>query len=144
MTNKRGVRERARMSEISEDWFSAEASTFGDRVAGAREAADMSQEDLSKRLGIKLRTLKDWEDDLSEPRANKLSMMAGLLSVSLTWLLDGQGDGIAAPDQGGELDADISQLLTEIRQIKGQLTKSAEHLGRVEKRLRTALRGQND
>ena len=38
----------------------------------------MSQSELAKRLGIKITTLKSWEDDLSEPRANKLSMMAGV------------------------------------------------------------------
>ena len=30
-------------------------------------------------LGVRLATLRSWEDDLSEPRANRLSMMAGLL-----------------------------------------------------------------
>jgi len=132
------------MTDNSDDWFSPEASTFGDRVAGAREAASMTPEELAKRLGIKLRTLRDWEDDLSEPRANKLSMMAGLLGVSLTWLLDGQGDGIDGPDEVETLDPDINELLKEMRQIKGQLAKSSEALGRVEKKLRKAMQGRND
>ena len=56
----------------------------------------MSQSKLAKRLGVKLKTLKGWENDVSEPRANKLSMMAGMLNVSLLWLLSGEGDGPAA------------------------------------------------
>ncbi|WP_420860869.1 helix-turn-helix domain-containing protein [Algirhabdus cladophorae] len=131
------------MTETIDDWYSPETATFGDRVAGAREASGMDQATLSKRLGVKLSTLKDWEDDLSEPRANKLSMMAGILNVSLRWLLEGQGDGIDAPVESEPLDTDIDALLVEIRQIKGQLAKSGEHLGRVEKQLRKALKEQN-
>jgi len=132
------------MTDTNDDWYSAEASTFGDRVAGAREASGMDQAELAKRLGVKLSTLKDWEDDLSEPRANKLSMMAGILGVSLRWLLEGQGDGVTGPDVSEPLDADLNALLIEIRQIKGQLAKSGEELGRVEKQLRTVLKERND
>ena len=74
-------------AQTEDGWYDPNATTFGDRVAGAREQAGMSQADLAKRLGVKLKTLKSWEDDLSEPRANKLSMMAGMLNVSLLWLL---------------------------------------------------------
>ena len=119
-------------------WFDPEATTFGDRVAGAREKAGMTQSDLAKRLGVKLQTLKSWEDDLSEPRANKLSMMAGLLNVSLSWLISGEGDGPGAPDEAEEISPEVVGLLTEIRDIRAQLNSSTERLGRLEK----ALRGQ--
>ena len=49
------------------DWYSPETATFGDRVAGARGAAGMTQQQLAKRLGIRLATLRSWENDLSEP-----------------------------------------------------------------------------
>jgi transcriptional regulator with XRE-family HTH domain len=58
------------------DWYGPDAATFGDRVAGAREATGMSQAELARRLGVKKATVIGWEDDISEPRANKLSMMA--------------------------------------------------------------------
>ena len=80
-------------AQTKDGWYDPNATTFGDRVAGAREQAGMSQADLAKRLGVKLKTMKAWEDDLSEPRANKLSMMAGMLNVSLLWLLSGEGPG---------------------------------------------------
>ena len=80
-------------------WFSDEAATFGDRVAAARRALGLSQERLARKLGVKLRTLANWENDMAEPRANKLQMLAGLLNVSLSWLLTGQGEGVAAPDE---------------------------------------------
>jgi ribosome-binding protein aMBF1 (putative translation factor) len=126
-------------TEKNESWFDPDATTFGDRVAGARDHANMSQADLAKRLGVKLKTLRAWEDDQSEPRANKLSMMAGLLNVSLLWLLSGEGDGPDSPTMG-DLSPDISEMLTEIRDIRAQMALSTDRLGRLEKSLRAKLR----
>ncbi|MBZ0124484.1 MAG: helix-turn-helix domain-containing protein [Roseovarius sp.] len=127
-------------AETTDGWYDPDATTFGDRVAGAREHAGMSQADLAKRLGVKLKTLSAWENDLSEPRANKLSMMAGLLNVSLLWLLSGEGTGPAAPEDSGELSRDVAELLTEIRDIRAQLSRSTDRLGRLEKALRQQLK----
>ena len=86
------------------DWYGPETATFGDRVAAAREMADMSQSELARRVGVRVSTLRSWENDLSEPRANRLSMMAGLLNVSMTWLINGQGEGLDAPLEDAILD----------------------------------------
>jgi transcriptional regulator with XRE-family HTH domain len=130
-------------SDMTDGWFDPDITTFGDRVAGARERAGMSQEDMARRLGVKLKTIKAWENDLAEPRANKLSMMAGLLNVSLLWLLSGEGEGPDAPGSG-ELSPDITDMLTEIRDIRAQLALSTDRLGRLEKTLRARLREQAD
>lgn len=130
-------------SDMTDGWFDPDITTFGDRVAGARERASMSQEDMARRLGVKLKTIKAWENDLAEPRANKLSMMAGLLNVSLLWLLSGEGEGPDAPGTG-ELSPDITDMLTEIRDIRAQLALSTDRLGRLEKTLRARLREQAD
>ena len=50
-----------------DDWYGPEVATFGDRVAAAREASQMTQEQLAKRLGVKLKTLQPWEEDLGRP-----------------------------------------------------------------------------
>lgn len=128
-------------TQDDQDWFAAEFATFGDRIAAAREQAGMDQRALAKRLGIKLKTLQDWEYDLSEPRANKLSMMAGLLSISLTWLLTGEGEGVTEPVDDPAISADIAALLTEVREIKVQISSSADRLGKLEKQLRLKLKG---
>jgi len=127
-------------AQTKDGWYDPDATTFGDRVAGAREQAGMNQSELAKRLGVKLKTLKAWEDDLSEPRANKLSMLAGLLNVSLLWLLSGEGQGPDGPGDEGELSQDIVNMLTEIRDIRAQLALSTDRLGRLEKSLRAALK----
>ncbi|WP_299373291.1 helix-turn-helix transcriptional regulator [uncultured Tateyamaria sp.] len=125
--------------EDVQDWYSAQAATFGDRVAGAREQAGMTQKQLAKRLGIRLATLRAWEDDLSEPRANRLSMLAGLLNVSMMWLINGEGEGLDAPDEASAIAPELRDILTEVRDLRSDLLARAEQVGRLEKRLRAAL-----
>ena len=125
------------------DWFGPDAATFGDRVAGAREYAGMTQVQLARRLGVKKATIVAWEDDMSEPRANKLSMMAGLLNVSIMWLLTGEGDGMDTTSLTGEVDSELNDLVVELRAIRGEMRAGSERLARVEKTLRLKLeRGQ--
>ena len=119
------------------DWFGPDAATFGDRVVGARENSNMTQGQLSRRLGIKLATLQAWEEDRSEPRANKLQMLSGMLNVSLPWLLSGQGIGPDEPNQE-PVQNDISIILLEMRSIKTQMNQTADRLSRLEKQLRLA------
>lgn len=128
------------MTEDSSDWFGAESATFGDRLAAARDAAGMSQNDLARRLGVKVATLRGWEDDQSEPRANRLQMLSGLLAVSLPWLLTGEGDGVEPPSESSELSGDISAILTELRDLRADLDAKVGRLAVLEKRLRAKLK----
>jgi transcriptional regulator with XRE-family HTH domain len=123
------------------DWFSDEKATFGDRLAGAREAAGLSQEALARRLGVKEKTIRAWEEDLSEPRANRLQMLAGLLNVSLMWLLTGKGEGVAAPEDAAPVPEDLDALLTDLRLMRAETGRMAERMGLMEKRLKRWTRG---
>lgn len=123
----------------SNGWYSDDAATFGDRVAAAREVTGLSQHELAARLGVKDKTIKAWENDTAEPRANKLQMLAGVLNVSMRWLLTGEGEGVSAPDEG-EIPSEFTALLAEMRELRGQAATLAERIGRVEKRLRSSLR----
>ncbi|MEW2916736.1 MULTISPECIES: helix-turn-helix domain-containing protein [Ruegeria] len=118
------------------DWYSPEAATFGDRLAGAREAAGMTQTQLARRLGVKKATIVAWENDLSEPRANRLSMMAGMINVSIMWLLTGEGEGMDAPVEDGEANIELADAVAELRAIRGEMRASAERAARLEKKLR--------
>lgn len=120
-------------------WYSNDTATFGDRLAGAREAEGMSQTVLARRLGVKLKTLKGWEEDLSEPRANKLQMLSGVLGVSLIWLLTGEGEGVDEPDAEPVLTPEVRDILLEIRGLKSQMTAQVDRLGKLEKALRKRL-----
>lgn len=126
------------MNETTNDWFGPDSATFGDRLAGAREHAGMTQAKMAERLGVELATLQAWEDDMAEPRANRLSMMAGLLNVSMTWLMNGTGDGLDSPLAYSDQSDGTKDILLEIRAIRSEMMHSAERLGRLEKRLRAS------
>jgi transcriptional regulator with XRE-family HTH domain len=125
--------------DATDDWFSEERATFGDRLAAARDGAGLSQKDLAKRLGVKLKTIVAWENDISEPRANRLQMLAGLLNVSLMWLLNGEGDGVDPPGADPTLAQDARTILLEMRDVRGDIDKAADRLARLEKQLRKHL-----
>ncbi len=123
-------------------WFSAQTATFGDRLAGGREAAGLDQKGLADKLGVKSAVITSWENDLKEPRANRLQMVSGILGVSMSWLLTGEGNGPEAPDDTAALSDDLLDMLAEMRALRGQIAQSGEKLGRLEKRLRTALKNE--
>lgn len=129
---------------MNDAWYGPDAATFGDRLAAARDAAGMTQDQLAKRLGVKHKTLRAWENDLSEPRANRLQMLAGMLNVSIMWLLNGEGDGVEAPEgETAPLPSDISDILAELRDVRTQMKASAQRLAVLEKTLRLRLQQEN-
>lgn len=115
------------------DWYSSEMATFGDRIAGAREVLGLSQRDLAHRLGIRTETLRGWEEDRIEPRANRLQMLAGVLNVSIRWLLTGEGEGVAPPDVGNT--AAYRRIVTEVRDLRADMVRASDRLSRLEQRL---------
>ena len=125
--------------ETTNDWFGPEAATFGDRVAAAREAAGMTQAQLSRRMGIKKSTLAGWEQDLSEPRANKLSILSGLLNVSMSWLLTGEGEGMSEPASLTAEPSDFGAILLELRELRSEMRSNVDRVSRLEKKLRALV-----
>ncbi|SOH93649.1 Helix-turn-helix [Monaibacterium marinum] len=125
-------------TSTDEAYFHEDMATFGDRMAAARDSLGLEQNQLARRLGVKGSTIAGWEDDRAEPRANRLQMLAGVLGVSITWLLSGQGDGPTAVAED-DVSADTMALLAEMRRIRTEQARLTERLGIVEKRLRAAL-----
>src|SRR5690606_12530652 len=68
-----------------------DTDTLGGRLSRARDAVGLSAAQLARRIGVQSSTIQAWESDRSQPRANRLSMLAGVLNVSLSWLLHGVG-----------------------------------------------------
>ncbi|RID91461.1 XRE family transcriptional regulator [Gemmobacter lutimaris] len=123
----------------TQGWFSEETATFGDRVTGAREAAGMTQDELAKRLGVKLKTVQAWENDMLEPRANRLQMMAGMLNVSLVWLLTGEGEGPDGPVVERSAETEARRALSELGRIRAQALALARDLGQMERRMKALM-----
>ena len=132
------------MSDSMADWYSDETATFGDRLAGAREAAGMSRAQIAERLGASIDVIEAWEDNVAEPRSNRLIRLSGILNVSVMWLLNGEGDGVAAPDDLGQTDPRIGEVLSEIAVLQRQMTQNAERLTRLETRLRQIFQAEQD
>lgn len=124
----------------SSDWYAQDVATFGDRLAAARDAAGLTQEDLAKRLGVRSTSIKAWEDDSSEPRANRLQMLAGMLNVSIRWMLTGEGDGLDGPSEFAPLSDDVQTALRDIARMRSQMLALSNEMGQMEKRLRKLLR----
>ena len=99
----------------------------------------MTQKDLAGRIGVRLKTLQQWEEDQKEPRANRLQMLAGMLNVSLMWLLTGEGAGLSAPLGEEGRNAEAEGLMSELREMRATMGALAEQMGRVEARLRLAM-----
>ena len=91
--------------------------TLGGRLWRAREAKGLSESSLAKAIGVRRETLRAWESDRSEPRANRLVTISGVLDVSPTWLLHGLGDAPASETVAGEISVVRAQLgrLRELR-----------------------------
>ena len=114
--------------------YSDETSTFGDRLVLAREAVGMTQRELAHRIGVKLPTLRNWEEDRAEPRANRFSLLAGMLNVSMGWLMSGQG---AAPVEqpGDAADHILRSCLKDLHDLRADQARLMDRIGRIERQL---------
>ena len=106
-------------------------NSLGKRIAYARDGAGLSSAQLARRMGVKTATLSNWEADASEPRANKLVTLAGMLNVSLTWLVTGKGEGPLIHTVDTELDYLRSSLLA----LKTQTQATADQIDEIVLRL---------
>jgi transcriptional regulator with XRE-family HTH domain len=91
---------------------------------------------------VKVKTIRAWENDRSEPRANRLQMLAGILGVSIMWLLNGEGDGLEGPETPEDMPDDMAEILKDMRSLKVEQAQLAERAARLEKRLRLAVSGR--
>ena len=105
-----------------------EDTTLGGRVFQAREAAGLTVSQVINRLGVRKATYLAWEADRSEPRANKLVALAGILNVSPTYLLSGLGRAAVQPLKHQQI---IDELRVEIEQLELTLKAANKMLSRI-------------
>lgn len=65
--------------------------TLGERLKIARERTGLKQTQVKVRTNINNKTLSGYENNVSEPDTNTLSVLAELYEVSYKWLLTGEG-----------------------------------------------------
>ena len=110
--------------------------TLAERIVEAREAAGLTTPQLAHRLGVRIATLAAWESGKGEPRTNRLMMLAGLLSVSPTWLLCGRGTAPSEP--AGD---DVGALRASLGELRSMIAVMGEHVQNLEERVATLNRG---
>lgn len=118
-----------------EDLFNESAATFGDRLEAARDAKGLTTVGLAEKLGVEVGRVEAWESNADAPRANRLQMIAGLLDVSLVWLISGEGNGTSHVADNYERPSGVNDALGEISQLKATLTGALDKLEKLERRL---------
>lgn len=114
------------MSSSSSDY------TLGERICKARDACNLSTAQLARRMGIKTSTLQSWESDRSEPRSNKLVLLAGVLNVSPTWLLVGRGTPPISEQEG---TSDLDTMRVALDRVQHQAQALADEIAALQDRL---------
>lgn len=109
------------------------SDTLGGRIVTAREAEQMTTVQLARHIGVKTETLSAWESDRSEPRPNQLVTISGMLNVSPTWLLTGEGD---SPSQVIS-ESDLSQLRGTLSRLREKILGIGDELEQLENQLET-------
>ena len=107
-----------------------EDTTLGGRISMARETSGLSVGQVVKRLGVKATTYEAWEADRSEPRANKLVALAGILNISPPYLLSGLGK---QPSKVGLPERKIRQLTAQIEQLEQNLKIATASLRQIKR-----------
>ena len=105
-----------------------EDTTLGGRISSAREVAGLTVTKVISQLGVRKTTYMAWEADRSEPRANKLVALAGILNVSPTYLLSGLGRANPKPPKNQQM---IEEVLIEIERLDQTLKNAKKILVRI-------------
>ena len=122
-------------SQSGNDYFDDTVATFGDRIEAARRAEGLSVSMLANRLGVSKKAVNNWENDEVSPRANRVQMIAGVLNVSLVWLISGQSNGSDNVEQTYDRPEAVNEVLSEIKTLKQTLEHTLARIGELETRL---------
>ena len=117
------------------DHFHETVATFGDRLQAAREAKGLTMAGMAEKLGVEEHHVEEWESDVDEPRGNHIQLLAGLLNVSLVWLISGESNGTSDVADTYQRPAGVNDALGEISQLVETLTGALDKLKELEKRL---------
>jgi transcriptional regulator with XRE-family HTH domain len=110
--------------------------SLGERLRSAREKSGLTAKQVANRVGVKPQSLSAWEHDQREPRANKLLMLAGILNVSVAWLLEGSGKG----PKVRSVELELEELETQITAARGQLQQIARELDATGRKVSALLK----
>ncbi|MGA9278197.1 helix-turn-helix domain-containing protein [Ilumatobacter sp.] len=102
---------------------------IGARLAEARSAAGFTQREIADRIGVKESTIAKWETGDTSPRGHRVSKLAGVLGVSISWILMGRG---VEPNGGG---SDIERIRADLDSVRARLDDVVNELAVLDQRL---------
>lgn len=91
--------------------------SLGSKLAGARRAKNLTQEQLAERLEVTRQAVSRWESDAAYPETEKIVRMAQILEVSCDYLLQ---DGV--DEKGGPVRSPVTRLLKQAQGKRVKLT----------------------
>ena len=83
---------------------------IGSRIARARAENGMTRDELGSQLGVRPATIRRWESGQATPRPNRMSTIAGILGVSVSWLLIGHGESPTADGELARIKGDLARV----------------------------------
>ena len=105
--------------------------TIGGRLSRARDAAGLSVEQIAWRLSVRNATVTAWESDRTLPGAQRLTRLAGILGVSISWVL--HGIGTAPAEHGGQQT--VENVAAQLEKLKQLHLETGQLIGQIEKDL---------
>jgi transcriptional regulator with XRE-family HTH domain len=115
--------------------FETDATTFGGRLQAARNAKGLSVARLGEKMGVDADTVAIWESDEHTPRPHRITILAGMLNVSIVWLITGESNGTTHIADTHARPTLINDTLGEIAQLKATLLDAHAKLEGLEQRL---------
>ena len=91
--------------------------SLGNKLAEARRAKNLTQEQLAEKLEVTRQAVSRWESDTAYPETEKIVRMAQILEVSCDYLLQ---DGV--DEKGKPVTSPVTRLL---KQAQGKRVKLA-------------------
>ena len=91
--------------------------SLGSKLAEARRAKNLTQEQLAEQLEVTRQAVSRWESDAAYPETDKIVRMARILEVSCDYLLQ---DGV--DEKGSPVKSPVTRLLKQALGKKVKLT----------------------
>lgn len=105
--------------------------TIGGRISRARDTSGLSVEEVAWRLGVKIATVNAWESDRTLPGSHRMNKLAGMLNVSISWLLHGVGTAPADHDR----ERTVSNVTLQLEKLKLLHSETGQLIGQIQKDL---------
>lgn len=107
---------------------------IGRRITDARLILGDSVEVIAERIGVTTATAEGWESGDVPLRANHLNKVAGVLGISLSWLIMGRGpEPLGDATELGRLRADLSAARSRLDDVLNELVVLDQRLARLDR-----------